>query len=100
MGDIILLETGSRIPADCILIEGQDLSIDESIYQGIDSKDARAVRKQIASYNNANEAVDPFLLSSTLVSSGIGKAVVCAVGPNSRRGVKQEKLDTSSKTPL
>jgi P-type E1-E2 ATPase len=31
VGDVILLETGQRIPADCILIEGQDLSCDESV---------------------------------------------------------------------
>jgi Ca2+-transporting ATPase len=34
------------------------------------------------------------------VVSGVGKAVVAAVGQNSRRGVKEQKLDTSSKTPL
>ncbi|MFS8160623.1 MAG: hypothetical protein ACMG6E_10565 [Candidatus Roizmanbacteria bacterium] len=100
VGDIILLETGSRIPADCILIEGQDLTIDESFYQTSELKEGRAVRKQVANDNNMHECPDPFLLSSTLVSSGVGKAVVTAVGANSRRGVKDEKLDTSSKTPL
>jgi magnesium-transporting ATPase (P-type) len=97
---VILLETGSRIPADCILIESQDLSVDESIYQQAEVKDTRGIRK--AALNDANfyELPDPFLLSSTLISTGIGKAVVCAVGANSRRGSKDEKLDTSSKTPL
>jgi len=32
--------------------------------------------------------------------TGVGKAVVCCVGANSRRGVSDEKIDTSSKTPL
>jgi magnesium-transporting ATPase (P-type) len=32
VGDIILLEAGMRIPADCILIEGQDITIDEAYY--------------------------------------------------------------------
>ena len=58
------------------------------------------MRKQASNEHNFYEGPDPFLLSSTLVSSGIGKAVVAAVGANSRRGVKDEKLDTSSKTPL
>jgi len=32
--------------------------------------------------------------------SGSGKALVCAVGANSRRGAYDDKLDTESKTPL
>jgi P-type E1-E2 ATPase len=32
VGDIIILETGMRIPADCILFESTDLSVDESFY--------------------------------------------------------------------
>jgi Ca2+ transporting ATPase len=34
VGDIILLETGCRVPSDCILVEGQDLAVDESFYAG------------------------------------------------------------------
>jgi len=32
VGDIILIETGMRIPADCILIEGMDITVDEAPY--------------------------------------------------------------------
>lgn len=38
VGDVVLLETGSRIPADCVLIEGQDLSVDESFYRPGENK--------------------------------------------------------------
>ena len=31
-GDIILLEAGARVPADCLVIEATDLSVDESFY--------------------------------------------------------------------
>jgi Ca2+-transporting ATPase len=34
VGDIIKLETGMRIPADCILIEGTDVACDESSQTG------------------------------------------------------------------
>lgn len=27
VGDVILLETGARVPADCLLIEGADLRV-------------------------------------------------------------------------
>lgn len=29
-GDIVLLETGMRVPADCIIIESSDMKVDES----------------------------------------------------------------------
>lgn len=34
VGDIITIEAGMRIPADCILIDGMDVKCDESMYQG------------------------------------------------------------------
>jgi magnesium-transporting ATPase (P-type) len=60
----------------------------------------RISKKQAANNQNYYENPDPFLISNTLIASGTGKAVVCCVGANSRRGCKEEKLDTSSKTPL
>lgn len=95
VGDIILLETGSRVPADCLLLEGQDLSVDETMYNE-DSK--KATKKSAAS--NENPDADPFLLSNSLIATGTGKAVVLVVGEKSRRGIHEEKLDTQSKTPL
>lgn len=32
VGDIIQVETGMKVPADCIIIEGTDITVDESIY--------------------------------------------------------------------
>ena len=32
VGDIVLLETGSRVPSDCLLIDGTDISVDERFY--------------------------------------------------------------------
>jgi magnesium-transporting ATPase (P-type) len=34
VGDIITIEAGMRIPADCILIDGMDVNCDESMYKG------------------------------------------------------------------
>jgi magnesium-transporting ATPase (P-type) len=92
-----LLETGCRIPADSILIEGVDIKIDESYYY---PNNRSAITKTVASDANVYSSPDPFLLSNTLVASGSGKAVVCAVGGRSRRGLTADKLDTSSSTPL
>lgn len=30
VGDILLLETGQRVPADCVIIESSDLKVDET----------------------------------------------------------------------
>ena len=73
---MILLETGSRIPADCVLISGQDLTVDESIYKKDDEKEARPTKKYAVNEENYGESPDPFLLSNTLISTGVGKAVI------------------------
>ena len=32
VGDVILVEAGMRIPADCMLVEGMDVTVDEAPY--------------------------------------------------------------------
>lgn len=32
VGDIVLIEAGMKIPADCVLIEGMDVTVDEATY--------------------------------------------------------------------
>jgi len=78
VGDIILLETGSRVPADCLLVEGEDVICDENFY--IPGPDPVYVKKAVATESTISRNPDPFLLSNTLVSNGYGKAVVLAVG--------------------
>lgn len=97
VGDIILLETGCRVPADCLLLDGQDITVDESMYY---EEVKKATPKIVATPENYESNPDPFLLSNTLVSTGSGYAVVLCVGARSRRGLQEAKLDTESKTPL
>lgn len=72
-----------RLPADCILIDGMDIQVDEAPY----FEDRETINKKTPSRgsideNNHTEHPDPFLLSDSLVMSGSGIAVVCAVGNN------------------
>jgi len=97
VGDIILLDTGCRVPADCLLLDGLDVKVDESMYY---DGQREATSKVVATEENYSAGPDPFLLSNSLVSTGAGKAVVLCVGARSRRGLQEEKLDTESKTPL
>jgi magnesium-transporting ATPase (P-type) len=44
---------------------------------------------------------DPFLLGKSLIVNGMGTAIVCAVGVNTRSGMAEEKLNTEEdETPL
>jgi magnesium-transporting ATPase (P-type) len=43
---------------------------------------------------------DVFLKAGSIIKTGNAKAIVCCVGENSTRGVKDEELDTSTKTNL
>jgi len=97
VGDVALLEAGCRIPADCIMIEGQDVTVDEARYNKHQSK---VMVKKEATKENQFTNPDPFMLSGTIMNTGACKVVVCAVGKYCRRGITEEKLDTETKTPL
>lgn len=78
VGDVILVETGMRIPADCVLIDGMDITVDETIYN---EGRTMIVSKTISKgEEHHRENPDPFLLANSLIMTGSGRAVVCAVG--------------------
>ncbi|XP_030639397.1 plasma membrane calcium-transporting ATPase 3a isoform X3 [Chanos chanos] len=75
VGDVAQVKYGDLLPADGILIQGNDLKIDESSLTG----ESDHVRKSVDK--------DPMLLSGTHVMEGSGKMVVTAVGVNSQTGI-------------
>ncbi|KAM9758850.1 plasma membrane calcium-transporting ATPase 1-like isoform 2-T5 [Menidia menidia] len=74
-GDIAQIKYGDLLPADGILIQGNDLKIDESSLTG----ESDHVRKSLEK--------DPMLLSGTHVMEGSGRMMVSAVGLNSQTGI-------------
>ncbi|XP_061470222.1 plasma membrane calcium-transporting ATPase 3 isoform X15 [Rhineura floridana] len=66
---------GDLLPADGVLIQGNDLKIDESSLTG----ESDHVRKSVDK--------DPMLLSGTHVMEGSGRMVITAVGVNSQTGI-------------
>lgn len=97
VGDVIKLEAGMRIPADCLLIQCTDFAADEAALTG----EPEQVEKSDVNEHNFEYNPQPFLLANTLVASGSGTALVCAVGPNSRSGQAEEKLNIEDEmTPL
>uniref|UniRef100_A0A672P909 Calcium-transporting ATPase n=1 Tax=Sinocyclocheilus grahami TaxID=75366 RepID=A0A672P909_SINGR len=75
VGDIAQVKYGDLLPADGILMQGNDLKIDESSLTGESDHVHKSVEK------------DPMLLSGTHVMEGSGKMVVTAVGVNSQTGI-------------
>ncbi|XP_042322538.1 plasma membrane calcium-transporting ATPase 1 isoform X4 [Sceloporus undulatus] len=75
VGDIAQVKYGDLLPADGVLIQGNDLKIDESSLTG----ESDHVKKTLDR--------DPMLLSGTHVMEGSGRVVVTAVGINSQTGI-------------
>jgi P-type E1-E2 ATPase len=92
VGDIILLNTGDRVPADCLIVESNGLEAEESR-----DDETRRVRKSSASYTKEN--TDCFLFADSFIVKGTCKAVVCCVGTASSRAA-EDVLNTDIDTPL
>ncbi|XP_041052162.1 plasma membrane calcium-transporting ATPase 1-like isoform X1 [Carcharodon carcharias] len=75
VGDIAQIKYGDLLPADGILIQGNDLKIDESSLTGESDHVKKSMEK------------DPMLLSGTHVMEGSGRILVTAVGLNSQTGI-------------
>ncbi|KAI6176344.1 Calcium-transporting ATPase [Aphelenchoides bicaudatus] len=75
VGDIARVKYGDLLPADGILIQGNDLKIDESSLTG----ESDHIKK--------SPDHDPILLSGTHAMEGSGKIVITAVGVNSQTGI-------------
>jgi len=86
VGDIIKLEKGKEIPADCVMISGNDLTCNESSLTG---EPLDLAKKPL---DDSHEKVTPFLLAKTLITNGDCIAIVCAVGVRTRSGKAGEKL--------
>jgi P-type Ca2+ transporter type 2C len=98
--DLIVVSEGDRIPADAVLLSGNELTVDESLLTG----ESVAVRK-IARGPDRLMAVEPrpggddtpFVFSGSLAVRGQGTAQVTATGPRSeigKIGVSLAKIET------
>ena len=97
VGDIIILESGIRVPADGRLIETQNLVIDESMLTGESfavSKRAEQILPKIAALGDRSNMV----YSGTIVQKGRGLAVVTAVGENTEFGKISSKVAEAEET--
>ncbi len=100
-GDIIELEAGNFVPADCRILESHNLKIEESSLTGETEpalKDADMIcKKDITLGDMKNSA---FMASITV--NGHGRAVVTEIGMNTKVGQIANMIieDTEPETPL
>ncbi|KEG08570.1 calcium motive p-type ATPase [Trypanosoma grayi] len=104
VGDIIILEQGASVPADCRIVENSGLEVDEALLTG----EALPVIK------HTNAIPDPegrcalgdrknMVYRNTLVTQGRGRAIVVAAGLQTEMGKLAERLnddDGTGKTQL
>ena len=99
VGDIIKIENGKKLPADCLMIEGQDVKCVEAALTG----EPDEIKKDPITKDNYTTGALCTLLAKATVNSGMGKALVIAVGSNSLAGgitaATQEK-DEDQRTEL
>jgi Ca2+-transporting ATPase len=99
-GDILLLETGDRIPADARLVEAHSLMCDEAPLTGESvpvNKEINTLAKDVRVSDRKN-----MVFTGTTATYGRGKAVVTSTGMNTEFGEIAKELTTveSEGTPL
>lgn len=97
-GDIVLLQSGERIPADGILIDGK-LSIDQSALNG---ESREAVKAPASESTDASDLLAPNrLFNGSVVCSGEGVMEVRSVGDRTfYGGLAQEVQEEVRESPL
>jgi cation-transporting ATPase I len=93
-GDVILLEAGDVVPADCRIIDAESLEVDASSLTG----ESLPVRKNVAaSFEPQVADRSSMLFEGTALAAGRATAVVVATGDETeaRRGAVASKRDPS-----
>ena len=100
VGDIVLLEAGDRIPADCRILESASCKAEESALTG----ESVPVDKRVSEIDGIVTLGDRknMLYMGSSVAYGRAKAVVCATGMSTEMGKIANILDSAKeeKTPL
>eukprot|EP00668_Euglena_longa_P006784 GGOE01008108.1.p1 GENE.GGOE01008108.1~~GGOE01008108.1.p1 ORF type:complete len:1105 (-),score=368.79 GGOE01008108.1:645-3824(-) len=89
VGDLMFVAAGQALPADAVLVKGQDLKVDESAVTG----ETDVMKKRMDT--------DPFFISGTNILEGDGVVMVINVGVNSFAGkLAMSSRGAPSDTPL
>jgi len=104
IGDVILVEAGSKVPADARIVEAANLEIDESMLTGdVGPCEERAstpryCRNPPAEAKLSEVEIDNTIFAGTIVTRGRAKAVVFSTGMATDMGKIADML-TKTKSP-
>jgi potassium/sodium efflux P-type ATPase len=84
-GDIVLLESGDRVPADLRLLTGHDLEVDESLLTGESAAVLKDADNVLAEDSTLGDRVN-MAFAGTLVSRGRGRGVVVGTALHTELG--------------
>ncbi len=96
-GDIVLLESGSKVPADIRLITTQGLAVDESLLTG-ESTPVNKDALRLASTRNALSECPNMIFAGTHVTYGRATGIVTAIGLKSELGQLADAILGTKKT--
>lgn len=99
VGDIVLLESGEEIPADCELLESLNLSVNESSLTG-ELQAAKTTNPKL--FDKEATYASNLIMKGTIILEGYCTAKVLAVGDKTESGKVFEaaQVDEGGSTPL
>ena len=89
-GEVILLKSGDRVPADVRIIQANQLRVDESMLTG--ESEAVNLQTEVIEKNAGLADRTNIAYAGTLVTSGRGKGVVIATGQYTELGKIQDMM--------
>jgi Ca2+-transporting ATPase len=84
-GDIILLDAGSKVPADARLIEAANLEVEEAMLTGESLPSRKTVDTLTGSDLPSSDRTN-LIFGGTIVTNGRGRAIVYAIGAQTEMG--------------
>mmetsp|Transcript_22516 Transcript_22516/g.62517 ORF Transcript_22516/g.62517 Transcript_22516/m.62517 type:complete len:1123 (-) Transcript_22516:1874-5242(-) len=104
VGDLVLLATGDRVPADCRVVDSIELAADESSLTGENHPVAKTgeALNTIGAQSPSISQQDNVCFCGSLIRAGRGRALVVAIGDSTEFGKVATELATvkTRKSPL
>ena len=97
-GDIVLLEEGDKVPADCRIIESKELYVDESMLTG----ESKHVLKNPSIINKTVPLADRINLvfMNSYIANGTAVCIVIRTGKETEVGKIAQSLDIKQSSPF
>lgn len=96
VGDLMKFAMGEKIPADMMMVDGQDVTCNESELTG----EPDSLEKVPVTSENYAEGAMSTMLAKSLCDAGVGKAIVMAVGTQTVAGIITEKTQKAAEPTL